>query len=497
MTTRILFLLLGLLFLLGCHENKMAGPEPTIPENATRLFVTDCDPFNHPPGYIDSVTLVADTRLACSGQVDFRYGVTATWTSNLFSAAPASYVEGARIVLNRPMSESQNEAIFRLAFHGVSVTFEDSLTIGVGRTQLIAEVTRTGTLTRDTTAAVSMTLTVLQGWATLELGGTGNSYVITEVSRNNLCELRIDQGLNGGVGRPNEGVTFTNANGTTAAWDSIYYDFTGGASLSGTALVFGPNYGPVYVIAGDGRCRDMASFWAPAAQQNYRVDTLGFYEAGNLVSDGTQVWHYDVYYPSHDSIPCGVFRVRWPSNIPLIEHPVYDCSTTMFAEFDQQNQKIWIVGRYAAQRDTAWAYSTTGHFLGYVTSDNMPYSHIYRGRWVTESSHNSIVSSMAVTLIGSDEAQPLGEYPTELTMDFAGAAGIGLPGSGRSDSTTINVFNARGAWVGAFPVLVGPNDVMSSIALLSADSIVVYSIAGIFESYGTVYGQQVRVLRPR
>jgi hypothetical protein len=496
MTIRVLFCLSVLLIVLGCRENKMTGPEPTIPTSSTKLLFSDCEPLNHPAGYADAVTLVADSRLACSGSVDFFSGDVATWHSDVFHTSPGTYSEGLRVVLQRPMSETQQTAVFRIVFYGVAASFSRDVTIGIGQTQLIQELSESGVLAADTTASISLTIQAIQGSATLVLGGTSNTYVFTEVSRSNLCELRIDQGLTGGVGLPNQGLSFSIANGGSGVWDSLAYDFTRGAVVTLTGIQFGPQFGPVYVMAGNEQCRDTAAFWALATSQHYRPDTLGYYRQGNILSDGSFVWFYDIYQPSHDSIPCAVFRVRWPNGLTLFNHPVYNCSgVLMSAEYDQQRRTIWIVADYASSPDTAWGYTTDGRFTEAIPAAQIPSGHIYHGRWVQQDGVDRINRNISVSPLAGGSTQVLGSYPTELTEGFSGAAGISRPGAGKLETYAINIFDAAGNWTDRYPVVVGDQDVLYSVSILTGDSVIVYTVTGEFASYGL--GQQVRALRPR
>jgi hypothetical protein len=500
MNARLLTILLGCLAILGCRD-KSAGPAPVLPQNGTYLFLANCDPFNTPPGFQESVTLVADPNLACTGDVDYHSGTQASWTSGVFSVSAGTYSEGVHLVFDRPLNESQLVASFDVTLRGVASSFTRQIDLGVGVTHSVTDLEETGTLARDTTGSIRLTITVRNYAATLKIGGLSNTYVITEAKRSNLCELYIDKGLSNGFGQPNTGLNFALRNASVNAWDSVLYDFSRGVLLDHTSLHFGPQSGPVYVVAGDGHCRDTAAFWATAPAAHFVLDTLRpsptdepFFAQGSIISDGVRVWFIDLYQPQHDSIPCRVYRVREPGGFPRILHPVYDCHSVMSAEYDQNSQLIWIVSQSSTEPDSAWGYTINGALDSIVTGATIPSGHLYQGNWVQEVGHDNMRRQFNLVSLNGGGTSTLGTYPVELTEFFGGTAGIGLPGAAGNANYTINAFNDQGNWIASYPVLVGQYDQLWSVAMISADNIIIYSVTGLFPPFGA--GQQVRVLRP-
>jgi hypothetical protein len=367
-----------------------------------------------------------------------------------------------------------------MEFHGLAADFTREIVLPAGAATVSQDATDIGTATApvDSAKIIEMTLSCTVGAATLVVGAGTGSYVVTEQERSSLCEFQVDLGLSNGVSLDRTPINFSFINAPATVTDTVLYDFTGGASVQGTLFRFGPHYGLAYMIGRSGVCVDTVRFTAPPAADGYRSDLLGNFSFGNFLSDGHQVWLYEDAVNTVGGNIVRRFRVLYTTTVVLASQPIANQTDLVSAHYDRLHDLIWIIERSASAPDTAWGYrvsnrsdSTTADTM--VVAATIPGGQLMAGQWVQVTTDNAYVRQATITPFAGGLANPLGTYPAEITTQFAGGAGISLPGDAASDKWCINVFDQQSEWVARYPVM---NDGAGSVTLISADSVIVYSL---------------------
>lgn len=473
----IILLLAGLAGV-GCHESKSPGPKPLFPEGGTTLFFADCDPFDSSPYDRSEVTLRPDARDVCPAEISFSPGQIARWQSNHFRVGTGTYTEGFRLMLERTPQNAATEATVAVDFVGIAATFTREFTIPAGEVFSTLETAETANSPHpaDTLFAVSITIRAIDAAFRLNVNPGQGSFVKTEGERSELCEFRFNLGLGGGTGEPSQAVNFGYENVLGAIATAIVHDFTRGASVAGTLFEFGPQYGIVYVAAESGGCRDTAAFLAPPPSRGFRVDTLGNFTTGDLLSDGQNVWVWELRQASQGTDACREVRILHATGVPLIVHPLASCSEPVTTYFDMAANQFWIILRYASAQDTAWGYTLGGVLEQVEIADEIPAGMLYDGRWLFETYRNAYIRRFELLPFTGGAPMLLDDFPVELTEQFAGRAGLAFPNSIDSNDWMINIFDAAGNWTARYPVRVQENQFLQSISILSSGNRIVYSV---------------------
>lgn len=507
----VLSALMAVLLASGCkREEKATGPEPTLPEGGTQLMFADCDPFgfNHQIGLQQSATLVADSRYACSGTVQFLVGDSASWISGGFHVPAGSYREGFHLVLERDLNNATTPAIFAILFRGIASQFTviDTMPAGSGGDALrqVIEIGQTGTIgASDSLRPVSLTVMDLSGSASVNLNANANgSFIKVGVDPVALCQFRILYDTQDGITRVRNhafDLIYDYPYGGIA--DSVFLDFTHGSRMeSNHRLQMGDQFGVAYVASESGGCRDTAAFWGLPPTQPFRVDVIrNDFALGNIVSDGQFVWFWDIQATPQDSFHCGFVRVNRDSILgtPLVHRPIRNCSAPINVQYDRSTNLIWVI-QQGTGADTAWGYDHSGVLDTTVLISNAPgNAHLYRGYWVQQTGRDLLRRTIVEIPFAGGTDLPPQTYAAEITEDFAGGAGIGLPGAGRTQSWSVNAFDANGNWIAQYAIE-SPDpaqQLLLSVSILTADSLIAYAIQWeILPPHARF--QEVRVLSP-
>ncbi|HEY3294316.1 MAG TPA: hypothetical protein VGL38_02660 [bacterium] len=482
------FVLCAILLATSCkQDDKAVGPEPVLPDG-TQLMFANCDPFSfrHQVGLQESVTLVSDPTLACDGSVEFVAGETASWTSAGFQIPAGTYREGFHLALNRTINGAEIPAVIQTSFRGLATQFTRVDTMPVGNSgealNKVIEAAQTGTVGMlDSARTVTFTVTALSGRFTANLNrGVEGSFVKIGADPSTLCQFRVYLDSQHGIAFDTLHAFDLSFHSTAGAVsDSIFLDFTHGAHmLTDSRIQLGDKYGVTYLAAASGGCRDTLSFWAIPPMQSYRRDNLGVFPAGNIISDGRDVFLYGVY-AAPDSSPCGIVRVVRDSTTghPIVSHPVYNCNDQISVEYDRVAHLVWVI-EHSTGPDTAWGYSIEGVLDSTVIADSFPIGRLFQQYWVVDqsSAQDPLRREIARYPFTGGSAVSTQAYPTELTEQFAGGAGLGFPGAAVNDSTwSVHVFNPDGHWISAFSV--DGAGTGTSVRLVMADSVIVYSVS--------------------
>lgn len=475
----------------GCRESKAPGPQPLFPEGGTTLFFANCDPFAPDAYQRSEVTLVPDARDVCPAEIVFTAGLSATWHSNQFRTTTGTLTEGFRLRLERNPQQAATAGIFSVQFEGLAAAFSREYTLPVGELVSVMESAERAesTLPPGTLRTIAVTISSTDAAFRLNISPGEGSFVSTEAERSMLCEFRVNLGLTGGIGAPLQAVNFGYENAGGEISTNLYHDFTGGASVEGTLFEFGPQYGVAYLTAESENCRDTAAFIAPAPAQGFRVDTLGNFATGDLLSDGQNVWLWEVRAAGQGGDACREVRIFHPNEVNLILRPVGHCSDPVTAYFDMSTSRFWIILRSSSGPDTAWAYRTNGEPDGIEAADDIPDGTLYDGRWLVQSYRDAYIRRFELTPFLGGAPTSLDDYPVEFTEQFNGRAGLAFPNTAGADDWTINIFDAAGHWVARYPIRVAGFPALQSISLLPSANRVVYAIR-------TATAFQVRVLVP-
>jgi hypothetical protein len=489
-----------LLSVTGCRQDKAVGPAPVFPDNGTRLYFADCEPWLEDQ---ESTDLVPDPADACNQNITFYPEEASTppsiWRSNVFRPSAGTVTEGYHLVFTRSSESASQLTVFTVVLTGLATQFTRRIEFPLGETTTIIEVTQTGTvsLPEDSIGTVALQIQDSVGVATLSSSSVAGSFVYTGVESSYLCQFEVDLGLSHGIGQPNGALNIGFLHTSGPVQCTMAWDFTGGASLSGTLFVFGPRYGVAYAVGLSGGCVDTAAFWAPPPSQALRDDTLGTfaltdYWNRHFLSDGNTLWVWDdVPLPPDSAVPRRV-RVAYRTEWPIIQHPVWDRFGQVNVAYDQTRDRIWIVESSSSSSDTAWGYMTTGQLDTVVVSDAIPSGVLYRGQWVQVTDTNAFVTEVDLIPFEGGAGVRLGEYPTGIVRSFAGGAGYGLPGVAEYASWSVNTFDVQGFWVGRYPVTVGANEHVNNIEVLTAEEMVVY----VARVVAATSRYEVHVLRP-
>ena len=481
----------------ACREDKGMGPPELFPQNATKLYFGDCDPFTPDQ---ESTDLVNDASDACTGYIDFPSwyaGSAAEWYSNAFRVQPGTYYEGCHLVFARDMADAGEVTEFRVTFNGLAAQFTDTVKIPLGETSLTVDLFEEGTvsLPADSFVSISVQITDVAGRGALNPYYGAGSYVITGADQATVCRFEIDLGLAQGLGHPNQGVNFSYRNALSEITDSLAWDFTGGARvLEGPILQFGPHYGVAYLTAESGGCHDTASFWAPPGGP-YRDDLLERvashdYFPWGWVSDGNTVWWWDVAANDSSSPAPGRLRLMYVTQWPFIEHPLYHLAGGFYVLYDETNDLIWIVCLTSAGADSAWGYTPDGVLDTSVSFEGIPVEAMYQGQWLHTTGESVFFLEAELVPLGGGSPVPLNPCPIELARRFAGGAGVGYPGVAGYDHWSINVFDSLGNWIAREPVTVNQYEYVQTVRILASGRRVIYHAI-------TSQADYFRVLQPQ
>ncbi|MDD5087392.1 MAG: hypothetical protein PHI18_01160 [bacterium] len=476
--------------ILGCRDSSVTPFDP-LPAGGTRLYIADCNPFIWQDPDREVVTLVPDPDDACNTLIDFYSGLTADWRSNTFRAPAGALLEGAHLVFHRDVNEASVVTVIAVSYSGLSTSFQRQLELPIGETISAVDLFETGEIVAGgDSGVVELSISILSGAATLNTFTTTGTYVQVGVERTSLCEFEIDLGLAGGIGQPGSGVVFSYRNAASEIHPSIFLDFTHGAQIDGSVLIFGPQYGLTYLAAESDGCSDTARFMAVAPAQGYRVDTLETVFRGNLLSDGNQVWFWEDRPLPDDSAACRAVNILYTNEWPLLSHPIYSCEDAVIAYCDAMSRHFWIILRSSSFPDTAWGYTLTGALDTTVIAQNIPDGFLYRGQWLNVISVDRYTRTVSATPFSNGTATTLGTYPAALTEAFGGGAGLGYPGTLDYEWWSVNVFDEDVNWIARYPIRGEESDLIGTVTLLTADSVIVYA-ANIFNVY------YVRALHPQ
>ncbi|MBU0508512.1 hypothetical protein KKH27_06740 [bacterium] len=460
----------------GCRESAVS-PFDSSPAEGTRLYFADCEPFPWQGRYSENVTLVPDPQDACNSNIPFFYGYSAVWRSNSFRVAPGTISEGVHLVFHRNTEQAAVATSIDVAYGGIAVNIQRQLDLPIGEAVSVMDLLESGEISGSgDTAAVTLTMTLVSGAATLNVNIGSGSYVQVGVERTGLCEFVIDLGLAGGVGQPGSGVTFTYAHAAGNVQAALFEDFTRGAHVDGSTFFFGPKYGIAYLTAESDLCRDTAAFVAMAPAQGFRMDTLATVLRGNLLSDGDHVWFWEDQYLPDDSLARRNIRILHETELPLLSHPIYTRVDPVIVYYDGLSSRFWIIQRSGSAPDTAWGYTISGSLDTLVVAASIPTGFLFRQMWLNVTAQDRYTRTVMAIPFAGGASSLFGIYPTELSEGFGGAAGLGYPLALGQNEWSVNVFDDEGDWIARYPVRVSQNEDIYNVILLSTVGATVFVV---------------------
>ncbi len=475
----LLFVLL--IVLSSCNRDKGTGPDPGLPGSGTILYFADCNPSS------DSGlgTLIADGSFVCQSDIVL-YGSEIVWRSNLFHDLSGAITEGYHLVFSREALQAQDSSYVTVHYAGIGTDITRYYTLPPGELISVREESQTSTVNMPADSAAGVTIGITGYSVRLNADPGAGSYLVIGVERNMLCEFTIFQGANGGEGDPNGVVNFSYLHAPSDVTSHLFLDYTGGAALSNQVFTFGPRYGVAYVAAESGVCRDTAFFYAPAPSQGFRVDTLTW--QSRALSDGQNVWPYSYDYALDTLGACQRVRVYFPSGLLMFDRFIASCSDLVEVTYDHMNRLIWLIQRSESLLDTAWGYATTGALDTTVIAESIPRGDLVRGRWISSSVEHYVRHLYATPFTGGTAAF-VADVPEVLTQDSYGFVGIAPLGATSFGEWTVNIFDTLGNWIARYPILDRDNSSAIFAGLVSADSVIVYSVY-------LNNGAEIRALKP-